>query len=457
MSVPTYDTFIGPLLKHLADRSRASSGAMIPDTYEALADGAGLSEDDRAEMLPSGAQAVYKNRIGWAHDRLKRAGLSGSPRRGVWQLTAAGLALAKKYERLPATEVERIASADRTSRVKSRNAEAAEDESPTTSVTVATAPPSTPTVLAPPPRESPEERIEAEDIPSRARARRRSGWAPGALRSTRSACLNPMVRATKAPAILPWRMMQEVRTRDKGWAPSTAQLAWCGRVQLLRTSLSIELELVFDWRCRHLIFINSRPSTASALLLDTLRTAGFDISDGSASRELPHSRALDAEIAWIQRTSRRHGELLAPPARRPKLGKPALASATARCPFRRAAFTRAALVPGWNTMHAFAGRTSARPMLGLEGWRVQAFCSASVDEDGERLELLVILYATERPTKREASRASARLSATLAPLGFEGGARRSNNGWWGFFQKPCATLQEARRDRRRLDRVLFAR
>jgi|GEM_PF-3900979 len=266
-----------------------------------------------------------------------------------------------------------------------------------------------------------------------------------------------MVRATKAPAILPWRMMQEVRTRDKGWAPATAQLGWRGRVRLLRTTVSIEFELVFDWRCRQLIFINSRPSTASALLLDTLRTAGFDISDGSASRELPGMRALDAEIAWIQRVSVDHAELLVPPARRPKLGTPALASATARRPFRHAAFTRAALVPGWNTMHAFAGRTSTRPMLGLEGWRVQAFCSASVDEDGERLELLVTLDATERPTKREASRASERLSATLVPLGFEGGARRTNNGWWGIFQKPCGTLQEARRDRRRLDRVLFAR
>lgn len=268
-----------------------------------------------------------------------------------------------------------------------------------------------------------------------------------------------MVRATKAPAILPWRMMQEVRTRDKGWAPSTAQLAWCATVKIGKTALPLSLELVFDWRCRHLIFIEARPSAARALLLERLRHVGFDVSKSqrAASRELPGMRALDAEVAWIQRVSVDHAELLAPPARRPKVGTPALASATARRPFRSAAFTRAALVPGWNTMYAYVGRTATRPMLGLEGWRVQAFCSASVDEDGERLELLVILTATERPTKREASRASERLSAALVPLGFEGGARRNNNRWWGFFQKPCGTLQEVRRDRRRLDRVLFAR
>src|SRR5690606_5115669 len=48
-------------------------------------------------MLPSGTQLVYKNRIGWAHDRLKRAGLSTSRRRGFWQLTPAGAELAAKH------------------------------------------------------------------------------------------------------------------------------------------------------------------------------------------------------------------------------------------------------------------------------------------------------------------------------------------------------------------------
>jgi restriction system protein len=49
-----------------------------------------LTADDREQLLPSGVQRVYKNGAGWAHDRLKRAGLSSSPRRGFWQLTPAG-------------------------------------------------------------------------------------------------------------------------------------------------------------------------------------------------------------------------------------------------------------------------------------------------------------------------------------------------------------------------------
>jgi restriction system protein len=42
-------------------------------------------------------QAVYKNRSGWAHDRLKRAGYSPSPRRRVWQLTVAGVAFGRSH------------------------------------------------------------------------------------------------------------------------------------------------------------------------------------------------------------------------------------------------------------------------------------------------------------------------------------------------------------------------
>jgi restriction system protein len=57
----------------------------------------GLDDADRAELLPSGAQHVFKNRAGWAHDRLKRAGLSTSSRRGYWQLTEAGRAFSRDH------------------------------------------------------------------------------------------------------------------------------------------------------------------------------------------------------------------------------------------------------------------------------------------------------------------------------------------------------------------------
>jgi restriction system protein len=138
MPVPTFDEFIAPLLKLLAERRE---GMSIVDVYETLADRAKLSSDDRAELLPSGAQPVYKNRIGWAHDRLKRARLSESPKRGFWKLTPEGLALAAKHKILPDSEIERIAYPDRSSRVGSIASHVTPNE--------------------PPASASPEERIEA--------------------------------------------------------------------------------------------------------------------------------------------------------------------------------------------------------------------------------------------------------------------------------------------------------
>jgi restriction system protein len=87
MSIPTFRDFIHPLLQNLASHAE---GVRIVDAYEAVADAVGISQEERQALLPSGAQPIYKNRIGWAHDRLKRAGLSSSPRRGIWELTGQG-------------------------------------------------------------------------------------------------------------------------------------------------------------------------------------------------------------------------------------------------------------------------------------------------------------------------------------------------------------------------------
>ena len=83
MAVPTYDQFIEPTLRYLAAHP---DGAAARDVHEAAASVLRLTDADKAEILPSGVQLVYKNRAGWAHDRLKRAGLSTSRRRGYWQL-----------------------------------------------------------------------------------------------------------------------------------------------------------------------------------------------------------------------------------------------------------------------------------------------------------------------------------------------------------------------------------
>jgi len=87
MAVPAFYVFIEPLLRYLAAHPE---GVRSGDAYEAVASAMALSPEDRAALLPSGNQPVYQNRLGWAHDRLKRAALSSSPRRGLWVLTEEG-------------------------------------------------------------------------------------------------------------------------------------------------------------------------------------------------------------------------------------------------------------------------------------------------------------------------------------------------------------------------------
>lgn len=90
MAVPTYDQFIEPILRFLAAQP---GDVMAKDAHEQAAKALGLSQEDKQQLLPSGSQPMYKNRAGWAHDRLKRAGLSESTRRGFWSITPEGLAL----------------------------------------------------------------------------------------------------------------------------------------------------------------------------------------------------------------------------------------------------------------------------------------------------------------------------------------------------------------------------
>lgn len=106
MSIPTYDQFIEPILRYLA---ATPEGAAARDVHEAAADALNLTDTQRQELIASG-QATYKNRAGWAHDRLKRAGLSSSAKRGYWKLTDAGITYAAQHPvPLAAEKVEQLA------------------------------------------------------------------------------------------------------------------------------------------------------------------------------------------------------------------------------------------------------------------------------------------------------------------------------------------------------------
>jgi restriction system protein len=99
MAVPDFQSWFLPLLQRLAD----GNDHAMNDLYEQLADDKGLSPEDRAELLKSGGQFVYQNRIGWARTYLKKAGLVESPGRGLVRITPRGREVLA--ERLPKLSV----------------------------------------------------------------------------------------------------------------------------------------------------------------------------------------------------------------------------------------------------------------------------------------------------------------------------------------------------------------
>jgi restriction system protein len=93
MAVPDYQSTMLPLLQFAEAQNREIS---TDEAVEALAVQLGLTEADLKEMLPSGVQPTFVNRVGWAATYMKKAGLLEPTRRGHYQITQRGQDLLKK-------------------------------------------------------------------------------------------------------------------------------------------------------------------------------------------------------------------------------------------------------------------------------------------------------------------------------------------------------------------------
>ena len=91
MAVPDFQSLMLPLLKMAADRQPHS----LAEARETLALAFKLSDEDRAELLPSGRQPKFANRVAWGKSYLQQAGLLLSPKRGHFQITERGVAALK--------------------------------------------------------------------------------------------------------------------------------------------------------------------------------------------------------------------------------------------------------------------------------------------------------------------------------------------------------------------------
>ncbi|MFT8554567.1 MAG: restriction endonuclease [Zymomonas mobilis] len=91
MAVPSFSELMLPVL-----RFAATGKKRMAETETAIADGLGLSAEDREAMLPSGRERLLYNRIAWAKKYLTQAGLLDIPARGQFIISKAGKELLRR-------------------------------------------------------------------------------------------------------------------------------------------------------------------------------------------------------------------------------------------------------------------------------------------------------------------------------------------------------------------------
>ncbi|MDE0145241.1 MAG: restriction endonuclease [Nitrospira sp.] len=86
MPIPDFQSLMLPVLKALS----VGFETPISEVRSHVASAEGLTSEEVRELLPSGKQPVFTNRIAWAVAHMSHAGLVEKVRRGVYRLTVEG-------------------------------------------------------------------------------------------------------------------------------------------------------------------------------------------------------------------------------------------------------------------------------------------------------------------------------------------------------------------------------
>jgi restriction system protein len=92
MAVPDFQSFFKPLLELAGDGEEHS----VREAREIIANSMNPSEADLAELLPSGTQPKFDNRVAWAKSYFVQAKVLESTRRGYFRITDRGRELLAK-------------------------------------------------------------------------------------------------------------------------------------------------------------------------------------------------------------------------------------------------------------------------------------------------------------------------------------------------------------------------
>jgi restriction system protein len=85
MAIPDFQSLMLPVL-----RSAETNEVKISDVVQALADQFQLTDSERSELLPSGRQTMFANRVHWAKSYLGKAGLVELTKRAHFKATDRG-------------------------------------------------------------------------------------------------------------------------------------------------------------------------------------------------------------------------------------------------------------------------------------------------------------------------------------------------------------------------------
>lgn len=83
-----------PLLQAVSDGEEHS----LSEIRESLANEFNLTEEERAQLLSSGRQSIFTNRVSWAKVYLSQAGLLFSKRRGFFQISPTGMQVIQEQQ-----------------------------------------------------------------------------------------------------------------------------------------------------------------------------------------------------------------------------------------------------------------------------------------------------------------------------------------------------------------------
>jgi restriction system protein len=94
MTIPDFQSFFYPFLKMSSDKTEHS----LQDVREYMTDFFSLTDEDKTEMVPSGTQSKFDNRIYWAKSYLIKAKLLEATKRAHFRITEMGIKYLEKHQ-----------------------------------------------------------------------------------------------------------------------------------------------------------------------------------------------------------------------------------------------------------------------------------------------------------------------------------------------------------------------